>query len=71
MPETWTATATDDGKLIKVRLETGEALPPDLYFFAARLECRRGNASQVYQMLRDADPTPQEEPQVGRDLIVA
>lgn len=33
---------------------------PDLHFFAARLECRRGNASQVYQHLRDADPTPKE-----------
>ncbi|PIE24168.1 MAG: hypothetical protein CSA62_05020 [Planctomycetota bacterium] len=32
----------------------------DLYFFAARLECRRGSASQVHAMLREAKATPAE-----------
>ncbi len=33
---------------------------PELYFFGARLETQRGNASQVYSFLKAADPTKAE-----------
>ncbi len=37
-----------------------DRVSPDLYLFGARLEAGRGNANQVLQFLKNADPTSEE-----------